>query len=153
MSKISSFLKEKRLFSPPKDFAKSAHIGSFAAYQKLRKSADKNPEKFWAAQAKDLHWQKPFKKILQWKPPFAKWFIGGKLNASENCLDIHLNTVNRNKAAIIWEGEPGDTRTVAYQQLSDQTNQLANALKNLGIKIGDIVEFTWAWFPKRLSRC
>jgi acetyl-CoA synthetase len=148
MSKISSLSKEKRKFNPPADFAKNAEIKTLSAYQKLRKQANRNPEKFWAAQAKNLHWQRPFKTILKWKPPFAQWFLGGKINAAENCLDIHLQNQNRHKAALIWEGEPGDIRTLTYQQLSDQTQQLANALKELGIKKGDVVGIYMGMVPE-----
>jgi acetyl-CoA synthetase len=148
MSEISSILKETRKFEPKKDFSKSSHIGSMAAYQKLRKTAEKNPVSFWTKQAKDLQWQKPFKKTLEWKFPFAKWFSGGKINASENALDVHLSTARRNKAAIIWEGEPGDVRTLTYQQLSIEVNKLANALKSLGVKKGDVVGIYMGMVPE-----
>jgi len=121
---------------------------SFAQYKKLRSAADKNPTAFWATQAKSLFWQKNFKKPLEWKHPFARWFIGGKLNACENAIDIHLKSGNRNKAALIWEGEPGDIRTFTYQQLSTEVNQLANALKSLGIKKGDVVGIYLGMVPE-----
>jgi acetyl-CoA synthetase len=148
MSEISSVLKESRRFNPPKEFSKNAEIKTFAAYQKIRKQADKNPTAFWAKQAKDLHWQKPFKKVLVWKFPFAKWFTGGKLNACENALDIHLSTARRNKAAIIWESEGGETRTLTYQQLAIEVNQLANALKSLGVKKGNVVGIYMGMVPE-----
>jgi acetyl-CoA synthetase len=148
MSEISSVLKESRKFNPPKEFSKNSEIGSLAAYQKLRKQADKNPVAFWTKQAKELYWQKPFKKALEWKHPFAKWFIGGKLNASENALDVHLKTDRRNKAAIIWESESGETRTLTYLQLALEVNQLANALKFLGIKKGDVVGIYMGMVPE-----
>ena len=103
---IASLSHEKRVFPPPKEFSKRAHIKSLAQYRKLYHESIQSPEKFWAKQAKnELVWFKPWKKVLQWKTPFAKWFIGGKLNLSENCLDRHLTTHRRNKAAILWEGE------------------------------------------------
>ena len=144
MSKeISSILKESRKFSPSASFVKTAN-------QKLRKSAQKNPVAFWTKQSKELHWQKPFKKSLEWKFPFAKWFTGGKLNACENAIDIHLNTARRNKAALIWESEAGEVLTFTYQQLAQQVNQLANALKSLGVKKGDVVGIYLGMVPEAI---
>ena len=138
MPEITSILKEKRLFKPKADFAKEAHIKNFKAYQALYKQALKNPQKFWAQQAKFLlDWFKPWTKVLSWNPPFAKWFLGGKINASTNCVDRHLTTWRKNKAAIIWEGEPGDTRTLTYDQLHREVCRFANVLKKLGLKKGD----------------
>ncbi|NDF15061.1 hypothetical protein EB061_07025, partial [bacterium] len=114
-SGISSVLKEKRVFKPAREFARSSHIPGMPAYQKLRTKAAKNPAAFWAAQAKDLHWQKPFRKTLDWKFPFVRWFTGGKINACENAIDVHLATGRRHKAAIIWEAEAGEVRTLTYQ--------------------------------------
>jgi acetyl-CoA synthetase len=109
---IESHLIENRVFKPAKAFAKKAHISSLAEYQELYRKSIKNPEKFWAQQAEELLlWQKRWKTVLEWKEPFAKWFVGGKLNVSENCLDRHLAGANRNKAALIWEGEPGNKVT------------------------------------------
>jgi len=140
MSEIESILKERRLFKPRPEFAKTAHIPSFAAYEKIYRDSVKNPEKFWATQAKALlQWDKPWKKVLKWNPPFAQWFIGGKLNASVNCVDRHVLGGRRNKAAIIWEGEPGETRTITYAQLHRDVCRLANALKSRGAKKGDRV--------------
>src|SRR5947209_14473857 len=104
---ITSVLREIRVFKPRKEFAEKAHIKSMAQYRKLYNESIKSPEKFWAKQAKnELVWFAPWKKVLQWKVPFAKWFVGGKLNVSHNCLDRHLDTPTANKAALIWEGEP-----------------------------------------------
>src|SRR5258705_8210608 len=104
---ITSVLKEARVFKPSKEFAKQAHIKSLAEYRKLYRESIRSPEKFWAKQAKnELVWFKPWKTVLQWKEPFAKWFVGGQLNVSYNCLDRHLNTPRANKAALVWEGEP-----------------------------------------------
>jgi acetyl-CoA synthetase len=148
MSEISSILKESRQFKPGKEFSKKSHISSMPTYAKMRSSAAKNPTAFWAKQAKELHWQKPFKKTLNWKFPFVKWFEGGKLNACENAIDTHLSTHRRNKAAIIWEGEPGDVRTITYQQLSLEVNKLANALKAMGVKKGDVVGIYMGMVPE-----
>ena len=140
MPEITSILKERRLFKPSAAFSKQAHIKSDAEYQRIYKASVKNPEAFWAKQAAEhLDWVSKWKKVLEWKPPFAKWFIGGKLNASYNCVDRHLLTHRKNKAAIIWEGEPGDTRTLTYAQLHREVCRMANALKAKGLKKGDRV--------------
>jgi acetyl-CoA synthetase len=145
---ISVLLKEKRLFKPSPAFSKAAHIASLAELQALRAQALKDPEKFWKNQAQSLDWIKPFKKTLVWKPPFAQWFAGGKLNVSANCLDRHLKGPRRHKAAIIWEGEPGDTRTLTYQQLHDEVCRFANALKKLGVQTGDRVAIYMPMVPE-----
>ena len=150
MNEISSVLKESREFKPSKDFSKSAHIGSETEYKKTRDQAKKNPESFWKTQAKNLYWQKPFTKTLEWKFPFAKWFIGGKLNACENAIDIHLRSGKRNKAALIWESEGGEVRTLTYQQLSLEVNRLANVLKTLGVKKGDVVGIYLGMVPESI---
>lgn len=140
MSKnIESHLDEKRVFKPSKDFSKQAKIKSLADYKKLHADSLKNPEKFWAKEAAELVWQKKWTKVLDWKSPFAQWFVGGQLNASENCLDRHLNGPRRNKAAIIWEGEPGERRTLTYQQLHREVCVFANILKRNEVKKGDRV--------------
>src|SRR5438445_13436660 len=95
--------------------------------------------KFWAGEARELVWRAPWKKVVEWKVPFAKWFGGGKLNLSENCLDRHLTSARRNKAAILWEGEPGDKRTLTYQQLHHEVCRFANVLKRNKIGKGDRV--------------
>src|SRR5438093_2500936 len=136
---IESHLIEKRVFKPAKEFAKKARIKSLAQYQKIYRESIRRPETFWAREAKELIWQKPWKKVLDWKAPFAKWFIGGQLNLSENCLDRHLNGWRRNKAAIIWEGEPGEKRTLTYQQLHREVCHFANVLKRNRIRKGDRV--------------
>jgi acetyl-CoA synthetase len=143
---ITSMLTENRRFKPAKEFSKRAHIKSLAQYKKIYNASVKNPEKFWAKVAQqELVWFRPFKTTLQWKEPFAKWFIGGQLNVSANCLDKHLNTPNANKAAIIWEGEPatpgkpGEERTLTYRQLHHDVCMFANVLKRHGIARGDRV--------------
>ena len=136
---IETHLVEKRVFKPSKEFAKDARIRSFAEYKKIYAESIKSPEKFWAKQAADLLWRKKWTKVLDWKAPFAKWFIGGKLNVAENCLDRHLSGPRRNKAAIIWEGEPGERRVLTYQQLHREVCVFANILKRNGCKKGDRV--------------
>src|SRR6266478_2386031 len=136
---IESHLVEKRIFKPPRDFAKNARIKSLAQYRRMYRESIRQPAKFWAREASELLWRAPWKKVLHWKAPFAKWFVGGKLNISENCLDRHLKSPRRNKAAIIWEGEPGDKRTLTYQQLHYEVCRFANVLKRNNIKKGDRV--------------
>jgi len=142
---ITSVLNEKRLFPPPKAFSASARIRSMAQYRKLYGESIRSPEKFWGRQAEEeLIWFKPWKKVLQWKIPFAKWFVGGQLNVSHNCLDRHLDTPTANKAALIWEGEPagtqpGEERVLTYKQLHREVCRFANVLKQNGLKKGDRV--------------
>ncbi|MFN0109425.1 MAG: acetate--CoA ligase [Blastocatellia bacterium] len=136
---INSSLKEDRLFSPSSEFSASAHITSRAHYDQIYKRSVEDPEGFWAEIASELHWFKPWDKVLNWNEPFAEWFVGGQTNISYNCLDRHLSSWRKNKAAIIWEGEPGDTRTLTYQQLHSEVCKFANVLKELGVKKGDRV--------------
>jgi acetyl-CoA synthetase len=141
---IEALLKEHRKFPPPKEFAKKANINRASIY----KEALKNPPKFWERFAKELHWFKPWKTVLQWKAPYAKWFVGGKLNVSDNCLDRHINTARRTKAALIWEGEPGDSRTLTYWDLYREVNRFASALKRAGVKKGDRVTIYMPMVPE-----
>jgi acetyl-CoA synthetase len=134
-----SHQEETRVFKPSKEIAREAEVKSFAEYKKLHAKSLKNPEKFWAREASNLVWRKKWKKVLNWKLPYAEWFVGGQLNASENCLDRHLDGPRRNKAAIIWEGEPGDKKTLTYQQLHREVCVFANILKRNGVKKGDRV--------------
>ena len=143
---ITTMLHENRVFQPPKSFAKAAWIKSMAQYKKLYDESIRQPEKFWARQAKEeLVWFKPWKSVLQWKLPQAKWFSGGRLNVCYNCLDRHLNTPTANKAALIWEGEPagpgtpGEERTYTYKQLHREVCLFANVLKRNGARKGDRV--------------
>jgi len=143
---ITSVLQEERVFPPPKDFASRARIKSMAQYRALYNESIRQPEKFWGRAAREeLVWFKPWKKVLQWKLPNAKWFAGGRLNVSYNCLDRHLGTPVANKAALIWEGEPagpgipGEERTYTYKQLHREVCVFANVLKRNGLKKGDRV--------------
>ncbi len=146
---IESILQEKRLFPPSAEFSQNAHIKSAEDYQRLYDKAKSNPEAFWAELAeKELDWFQKWDTVLDWQPPFAKWFVNGKINISHNCLDRHLTTANKNKAAIIWEGEPGDSRTITYAQLHREVSQFANALKQLGVKKGDTVGIYMPMIPE-----
>ncbi|HET8646259.1 MAG TPA: AMP-binding protein, partial [Vicinamibacteria bacterium] len=136
---IESILKEGRLFPPPPEFARAAHVSSLDDYRALYQRSVSDPEGFWAEQAATLYWRRKWDRVLEWTPPFAKWFVGGQLNLSENCLDRHVKTWRRNKAALIWEGEPGETRTLTYQQLLGEVCRFANVLKALGVQKGDRV--------------
>jgi acetyl-CoA synthetase len=144
---IESLLKEKRVFEPGKEFAKRAHWSrkDVAAFRKL---GAKSPERFWAQMARQyVHWFKPWKKVLDWKPPYAKWFVGAQTNVAYNCLDRHLEG-RRNKAAILWEGEPGDSRVITYGQLHREVCQFANVLKGLGVAKGDRVALYMPLVPE-----
>ena len=135
MSEIDNLLQEDRLFPPSAEWRKSAHISDPQVYER----AARDPEAFWAEFARELEWIRPWDSVLKWEPPNARWFDGGKINASANCLDRHVRTARRNKAAIIWEGEPGDRRTLTYWDLFRQVSAFANVLKSLGAKRGDRV--------------
>ena len=146
---IESILQENRLFPPSAEFAQNATIKSFEEYQQLYAKAKADPQAFWAQLAeKELHWFEKWSEILDWQPPFAKWFVNGKINICYNCIDRHLTTWRRNKAAIIWEGEPGDSRTITYEQLHREVCQFANALKELGVKKGDVVGIYMPMIPE-----
>jgi acetyl-CoA synthetase len=151
MPDIESLLEEKRRFKPSSEFAKNANW-SKKTLREYRALGAKNPERFWAKMAREnVTWFKPWKKVLSWKPPFAKWFVGGKLNVSYNCLDRHLegkNAWRRNKAAIIWEGEPGDTRTLTYGELHREVCRFANVLKERGAKKGDRIALYMPMIPE-----
>src|SRR6516165_4842612 len=137
---ITSVLKETRQFPPPAEFAARAHIKSTAEYDALWKKAADDPEGFWAEQAEALTWFRKWNRVLEWKEPHAKWFVGGTLNAAYNCIDRHLDGPRKNKAAIIWEGEPGDSRVLRYQDLHREVCKFANVLKSQGIRAGDRVD-------------
>src|SRR5882724_6933824 len=136
---IESHLIEKRVFKPSKDFAKRARIKSLDQYRRMYRESIKRPEKFWGREAGELVWRKRWKSVLKWKAPFAQWFVGGKLNLSENCLDRHLKSPTKNKVAILWEGEPGDKRALTFQQLYRDVCRFANVLKRNKIRKGDRV--------------
>jgi len=145
---IESTLQETRIFPPPPEFAANAHIKSFEEYEEIYKLAAEDPEAFWASVAENLHWFKKWDKVLEWNEPHSEWFVGGRINASYNCLDRHLETHRKNKAAIIWEGEPGETRTLTYQQLHRQVSKFANVMKKSGVTIGDRVALYMPLVPE-----
>ncbi len=141
---IQALLKEGRKFRPSAAFAKAAQVKSLAIY----KEAARNSVAFWEKQARTLRWMRPWRKGLEWKLPYAKWFIGGKLNVSDNCLDRHVEGPRRNKAAFIWEGEPGDTRVLTYWDLYREVNRFASALRKHGVKKGDAVTIYMPMIPE-----
>jgi acetyl-CoA synthetase len=145
---IESILSEDRTFPPPPAFAANAHVKSFDEYEQLYAEAAADPESFWEKQAQELHWFKPWDKVLEWELPHAKWFVGGTTNISYNCLDRHLTTWRKNKAAFIWEGEPGEQRTLTYSQLHTEVCKFANVLKKLGVEIGDRVALYMPLVPE-----
>jgi acetyl-CoA synthetase len=145
---IDSILREARKFDPPAEFSRHARIKSMAEYRKIYDAAAADPEKFWADVAGELHWFQKWNKVLEWDLPWAKWFAGGKINLSYNCLDRHVSGPRKNKTAIIWEGEPGEIRTLTYQQLLREVSKCANALKDMGIKSGDRVAIYMGMTPE-----
>src|SRR5271165_3201575 len=145
---IDSVLQETRVFPPPPEFAQAAHIRSLEEYQALWDRAKDDPEGFWGEQAQLLTWFKPWDKVLEWNQPFAKWFLGGQLNAAFNCIDRHCKGPDKNRAALIWEGEPGERRVLRYQDLLRDVSKFANVLKGLGIKKGDVVAIYLPMIPE-----
>ncbi len=133
---IEDYFSEDRVFTPTDNFSKQALANDLSLYE----SAEADFEKFWESQAKELlDWYEPFGQVCEWQLPFSKWFIGGKLNVSFNCLDRHVLAGRGGKVAYYWEGEPGEKISVTYSELLDQVSQFANCLKNLGVKKGDRV--------------
>jgi len=144
LAEISDLLQEDRSFPPPQAFREQANVRDDEVYAR----AERDPERFWADFASELEWSTPWSRVLEWNPPHAKWFVGGTLNASVNCVDRHVRGPRRNKAAIVWEGEPGDRRTLTYFDLYRQVSQFANVLKSLGVKRGDRVALYLPLIPE-----
>ena len=144
VGRIEALLQEDRSFPPSDEFRNQANIADPKVYEE----ALRDPEAFWAKFAEELDWIKKWDKVLDWNPPHAKWFVGGKLNVSYNCIDRHLKTARRNKAAIIWEGEPGDRQVYTYQDLYREVCKFANGLKSLGVKKGDRVTIYLPMVPE-----
>ena len=140
---IANLLHENRTFPPPASFRATANVSDPAVYEQ-----GEDLEAFWAREAETLEWMKPWDRVLDWKPPFAKWFPGATLNVTANCLDRHLRGPRRNKAAFVWEGEPGDTRVLTYADLHREVCCFANALKNLGVAKGDRVTMYMGMIPE-----
>ena len=136
------------MFPPPQEFAETAKIGSLAAYESMWQEAAGDIEKFWDHWAKELHWFRPYEKVLDWQVPDAKWFVGGQTNASYNCLDAHLETDRKDKTAIIWEGEPGDVKKFTYAEVHNEVCRTANMLKKLGVGEGDVVSIYMPMVPE-----
>jgi acetyl-CoA synthetase len=148
-NQIDTVMNEKRLFPPPKEFVARARIKSLEEYEELWDEAASDPPKFWADLAREeLHWFEPFEHALIWKEPFAQWFAGGKTNASYNCLDRNLTAGLGNRAALLWEGEPGDTRKLTYAELHREVCKFANVLKQFGIQSGDRVSIYMPMVPE-----
>jgi acetyl-CoA synthetase len=141
---IEALLDEDREFPPPEDFSRRANVSDPSIYR----TADRDFEKFWEDFAHELSWYKPWKRVLDWKPPRAEWFVGGRINASVNCLDRHVAGPLKNKAALIWEGEPGDQRTLTYRELLREVSKFANVLKSLGVDKGDRVTLYLPMIPE-----
>ena len=156
-SGIDSILTEDRIFPPEASFAANAHIKSMEEYQRLYKQSIENSDAFWGAAAGELHWTRKWSKVLEWTPPYAKWFVGGQLNAAENCLDRQISLGRGDKTAILWEGEPvkgelsaGEVRRISYTQLAQQVNRFANGLRSLGISKGDRVTIYMPMVPEAI---
>jgi acetyl-CoA synthetase len=145
---LDSLLRENRVFPPPEEFSRNAQIKSIEQYESMYKQSIEDPETFWANVAKDLHWFKPWDKVLEWNLPWAKWFVGGKTNLSYNCIDRHVSGERRDKTAIIWEGEPGEIRRMTYAELHHEVQRFANGLKALGLKKGDRVAVYMGMTPE-----
>jgi len=142
---ISALLHEDRVFEPPSEFRANAIVRDTASYE----DAERDPEAFWAKFASELEWSRKWTQVLDWSnPPNAKWFVGGRINVSINCVDRHIRSARRNKAALIWEGEPGDRRTLTYFDLYRQVSAFANVLKSLGVKKGDRVAIYMPLVPE-----
>jgi len=141
---LSDLLAEERVFQPPDAFRKQANIQDPG----IRAAASADYEGFWAQFARELEWSRPWNRVLEWSPPYAKWFVNGQLNASVNCVDRHARTHRRNQAALIWEGEPGDRRTLTYWDLYREVNKFGNALKSLGVRKGDRVAIYMPMIPE-----
>src|SRR5512132_4243402 len=145
---IESLQHEDRVFPPSPEYSEKSYVKSMAELEDLRAEADADPEAFWGRMAEELHWFKKWDTVLNWRPPHAEWFGGGLINISYNCLDRHLQTWRRNKAALIWEGEPGETRTLTYQQLHTEVSRFANVLQGLGVEKGDRVALYMPLIPE-----
>ena len=143
--RIETLLDEQRRFPPPEAFKAQAHVRDITPYERARR----DPEGYWADWAKQLEWSRPWDRVLEWTPPHAKWFLGGKLNASVNCLDRHVRAGNSGRVALIWEGEPpGEVRRITYGELHADVNRFGNVLKGLGVKRGDRVAIYLPMVPE-----
>ena len=142
--RLETLLDEQRTFPPPEAFRASAHVKNQEPYER----AKRDREAYWADWARQLEWIKPWDRVLEWNPPHAKWFVGGRLNASANCLDRHLRAGKGDTVALIWEGEPGEVRRLTYRDLHAQVSRFANVLKDLGVHKGDRVAIYMPMVPE-----
>ncbi len=145
---LDSTLRENRVFPPPAEFSAKAHVKSLEEYERLYRHSIEDPEAFWGGVAKELHWFKPWDKVLEWNLPWAKWFVGGQLNLCYNCVDRHALGERRDKTALIWEGEPGEVRRYTYAELHAEVQRVANGLKSLGIRKGDRIAVYMGMTPE-----
>jgi acetyl-CoA synthetase len=145
---LNSTLRENRVFPPPAEFAAKAHVHSMAEYEELYRRSIADPEAFWDGVARELEWFAPWSKVLDWQLPWAKWFVDGKINLSYNCIDRHVKNGKADKAAIVWEGEPGEVRTLTFRELLAEVERFANVLKGLGIQKGDRVAVYMGMTPE-----
>jgi acetyl-CoA synthetase len=145
---LSSILREHRVFPPPAEFAAQAHVKSLEEYETQYRRSIQDPETFWAEIARELHWFTPWTRVLDWQPPTARWFVGGKTNLSYNCVDRHALGGKKDKVAILWESEPGETRTLTYGELHGEVQKFANVLKGLGVRKGDRVAVYMGMTPE-----
>jgi len=148
MPDIESVMREERVFKPSREFSQRAHVTSFAEYEALYERAATDPDGFWADQARALDWAEPWQAVLEWNNPWAKWFVGGRLNLAQNCLDRHVTGPRKNKVALVWEGEPGDTRSFTYFELHRDVCRFANVLEKMGVVAGDRVMIYMPLIPE-----
>ncbi len=141
---LDILLKEERVFPPPEGFRKQANVRDAGVYGQ----AAKDRLAFWESFARQLHWFRPWDQVLEWKLPYARWFVGGETNLSFNCLDRHLSGARRTKTAILWEGEPGDQRALSYEELHREVCRFANGLKELGVRKGDRITLYMPMVPE-----
>ncbi|MDR7528720.1 MAG: AMP-binding protein, partial [Armatimonadota bacterium] len=141
---IEALLLEERRIPPPEAFRRQANVQDPAVYAR----AEADPEGFWAEVARELHWFRPWERVLEWEPPYARWFVGGRTNLAYNCLDRHITGGRRTKAAIVWEGEPGDERVLTYGDLLREVSRFAHALQRLGVRRGDRVAIYLPMVPE-----
>jgi len=144
---LDSILRENRVFPPPAEFSRNAHIKSLEEYEAMYKRSIADPEGFWAEAARELHWFKQWDNVLEWDLPWAKWFVGGQMNLCYNCVDRHALGKRRDKTAILWESEPGEVRQLTYGELHEQVQRVASGLKALGIKKGDRIAIYMGMTP------
>jgi acetyl-CoA synthetase len=145
---LESILRENRVFPPPAEFAAKAHVKSLEEYEALYQHSVEDPEAFWGGVARELHWFEPWTRVLDWNLPWAKWFVGGKLNLCYNCVDRHALAGRADKVAILWEGEPGEVRKITFAELLVEVQKFANVLKGLGVKKGDRVAIYMGMTPE-----